>query len=93
MRIGNIEVSDEWEDGASFICCRNFTGETFRSCIFISRLDVSLNTHFIHLLGFPYIEYITMFGDSAKFRFDSLKEAQDHVDRFLIRLERLMVFL
>lgn len=42
---------------------------------------------------FPGKEYHLMYGDAAKYKFSSLEEAQDHVDSFLVKLEKLMVFL
>jgi hypothetical protein len=42
---------------------------------------------------FPGKEYDLMYGKKARHYFDTLSEAQDHVDSFLVKLEKLIAFL
>jgi hypothetical protein len=42
---------------------------------------------------FPAQEYHLMYGNGARFWFSDLYEAQEHMDEFLVKLEKLIVFL
>lgn len=99
MRIGNIEVSDEWLAdpvnswvyGRVISHCKicNNKGKEFP--IIIS--NESTATWYLTIFSFPKKEYELMYGNDARYSFTSLSEAKDHVDSFLVKLEKLMVFL
>lgn len=109
MKICNTIISDEWRiDYSDFYSGENLDKYYYKRCSVLNRaLDEFIfieykvnqsgeNNYFywqICFTGFPAKEYQLLYGKEAKFEFSSVQEAQDHVDRFLIKLNSLKVFL
>lgn len=82
------------------IGCRTYQDTWYKIC-YNSRTErySSLNIvggesyYKINFVGFPGAEYNLMFGEGSMREFNSLQDAKNHLDNFLIKLNNLKVFL
>lgn len=94
MIVGVMKISDDWEylsESYIYKTCTSHDG-SYTSFIGLKLSPINGNWS-LYLSGFPEQEYSLVYPEGTKIEFNSLEKAEDHVDRFLIKLNNLKVFL
>jgi hypothetical protein len=99
MRLGKITISNKWKLESRNDPLFGLTEEWYyKKCCYDNGLHhnimiVLYRDYWLLQLDNLKAEYDLMYGSGARYWFSDFHAAQDHVDSFLIKLEKLIAFL